>query len=93
MYVTVRGKVNPETGMVINMQQLGEIIRRRVTAKLDHHNLNIDVDFLQGRITTLENIVAAVWVELEEEIRCAGAELHKIKIVETENNYVEYYGE
>lgn len=92
MYVTVKGDVNPETGMVMNMKLLGDIVRQQVTDKLDHHNLNTDVDFLQGWITTSENIAIAAWEQLEGEIKKAGAELYKIKIAETENNYVEYYG-
>lgn len=92
MYVTVRGEVNPRTGMVMNMKLLGDIVRRLVTDKLDHHNLNTDVDFLQGVITTSENIAIAAWNQLADEIKKAGAELYKIKIAETENNYVEYYG-
>ena len=76
----------------MNMKLLGDIVRQQVTDKLDHHNLNTDVDFLQGRITTSENIAIAAWEQLEGEIKKAGAELYKIKIAETENNYVEYYG-
>ena len=76
----------------MNMKLLGDIVRRLVTDKLDHHNLHTDVDFLQGVITTSENIAIAAWNQLADEIKKAGAELYKIKIAETENNYVEYYG-
>ncbi len=79
--------------MVINLKELSNILQQKVVDKLDHHNLNTEVDFLQGMIVSAENIVMAVWRELEADIRAAGAQLHKIKLIETENNSIEYYGE
>jgi 6-pyruvoyltetrahydropterin/6-carboxytetrahydropterin synthase len=53
----------------------------------------MDVDFLKNVITSSENIVVSIWNQLDEPIKATGCSLHKIKLVETENNYVEYYGE
>lgn len=93
MYVTVKGDINPETGMVINIKELSEVIKNKVIDKLDHRNLNLEVDFLQGMIMSAENITIAIWKELENGLKTTGAKLHKIKLIETENNYIEYYGE
>lgn len=93
LFVTVKGKVDEQTGVVINLKELSQIIKDRVIEKLDHKNLNIEVDFLKGKITSTENIIIAIWNELLADIKKANAILHKIKLVETENNFAEYYGE
>jgi len=92
MYITVKGAVSNETGFVVNLKDLSKIINFRIIDKIDHKNLNLEVDFMKNRIVSTENIAIAIWEELEEEIRQIGADLHCIKIVETENNFVEYYG-
>ncbi len=92
MYITVKGEVSKETGFVVNLKGLSKIIKTRIIQKIDHKNLNIEVEFMKDRIVSTENIAIAIWEELEEDIRQIGAELHCIKIVETENNFVEYYG-
>jgi 6-pyruvoyltetrahydropterin/6-carboxytetrahydropterin synthase len=93
LYVTVKGNVNPETGFVVNLKELSLIINNLVIEKLDHKNLNLDVDFLRGVIMSTENLAMAIWQQLEQPVRHLGAELHKIRIEETENNSVEYFGE
>jgi 6-pyruvoyltetrahydropterin/6-carboxytetrahydropterin synthase len=92
LWITVRGEVSEEEGFVINLETLKKIIHNRVILKLDHKNLNLDTDFLKGKIVTTENLAMAIWTELEAEIRKTGAELHCVKIEETENNTIEYYG-
>ena len=92
MYITVKGEVSKETGFVVNLKDLSKIIKIRIINKIDHKNLNLEVDFMKGHIVSTENIAIAIWEELEEDIQQIGAELHCIKIVETENNFVEYYG-
>ncbi len=92
LYVTIKGNINKETGMVLNMNQLKEIIREKIIEKVDHRNLNLEVDFMKGLNATTENLVKAIWDELEEPVRTIGAELYCVKIEETENNSVEYYG-
>jgi 6-pyruvoyltetrahydropterin/6-carboxytetrahydropterin synthase len=93
LFVTVKGQINPETGFVVNLKELSLIINKLVIEKLDHKNLNLDVDFLKGLIVSTENLALAIWNELEQPVRHLGAELHKIRIEETENNSVEYFGE
>lgn len=92
LFVTVKGEINPETGFVVNLKDLSRILRTRVIDKIDHKNLNIEVDFMKGKIVSTENIAVAIWDQIEEEIRAIGAELHCVKIIETENNFVEYFG-
>jgi len=92
IYVTAKGIPNPETGFVMNLKDLSEIIKAEVIEPLDHKNLNMDVPFLKGILASTENVVIEIWERMVEPIRKAGGELVKIKLVETENNYVEYFG-
>lgn len=91
LLVTVKGIPNPDTGFVINAKILSEIIQKEVCEKLDHKNLNLDVDFMQGKLTSVENLVIEIWKILAQKI--TNCQLHSIKIYETENIYVEYFGE
>ncbi len=92
LYITVRSEVNQKTGFVINLKDLSSILKTKIIDKVDHKNLNIEVDFMQGKIVSTENIAIAIWDELEAEIKKFGAALHCVKLVETENNFVEYFG-
>jgi 6-pyruvoyltetrahydropterin/6-carboxytetrahydropterin synthase len=89
--VVVSGNVNPDTGFVIDIKKLKEIIHKNVISKVDHKNLNIDTEFMKGLIPTSENIVTAIWNQLENKI--SGGKLYSVKLYETENNYFEYRGE
>ncbi len=93
LFVTVSGIVVNETGYVIDLKELSTIIKRRVIDKLDHANLNIEVDFMKDTITSAENIAIKIFEELEDDIKNLGCKLQRIKLEETENNYVEYYGQ
>lgn len=92
LYVTVKGELNPETGFVVNVKRLSTIIKEKVIEKLDHRNINIDVDFMQGKIASTENLAIGIWEQLKPAIEALGIELHCVKIQETENNFVEYFG-
>lgn len=92
IYVTVKGMPNPDTGFVINLKDLSQIIKDEVIEPLDHKNLNLDVPFLEGLLASTENVVIQVWERIKQPIADAGGELAKIKLVETENNFVEYFG-
>ncbi len=92
LYVTIKGNIRQDTGYVANLKSVSMIIREKIIEKIDHKNINLEVDFMNGRIASAENIVIAIWEELETPIRKLGAELHRIKLEETENNFVEYYG-
>ncbi|RMD49123.1 MAG: 6-carboxytetrahydropterin synthase [Ignavibacteria bacterium] len=89
--VVVKGEIDPETGYVIDLKILKEIIYKNIISKVDHKNLNTDVDFMEGIIPTAENIAVACWNQLVDKL--PSGELHSIKIYETENNYAEYKGE
>jgi 6-pyruvoyltetrahydropterin/6-carboxytetrahydropterin synthase len=89
--VTVVGDVDQETGFVLDIKKLKQIILDNVISKVDHKNLNIDTDFMSGVIPTSENITIAIWNQLEDKIR--GGKLFSIKLYETENNYFEYKGD
>lgn len=92
IFVTIKGEPNPETGFVINLKQLSKIVRTKITEQADHKNLNLEVPFMKNRIPTSENIAIAIWEEIEEDIIKLNCSLHSIKVVETENNSVEYFG-
>ena len=92
LFVTVKGEPDAENSFVINMNTLKKIIHDKIIVKVDHKNLNIDVDFMKGLVATTENLAIAIWNELEEVIGETGAILHCIRIEETENNSIEYYG-
>lgn len=93
LYVTIKGMTVPETGFVMNLTELKKIINEVVINRLDHKNINLEVDFMKGKIATTENLAIAIWNELEPHVKNRGAILHCVRIVETENNYVDYYGE
>ena len=92
LFVTVKGNLRAESGFVINMNTLKQIIKERIIDKVDHKNLNIDVDFMNGLIATTENLAVAIWNEIKAPIEKEGAMLHCVRIEETENNSIEYYG-
>ena len=92
IFVTVKGVPSSETGFVINLKNLSSILKEEVVEPLDHKNLNLDVPFLKGILASTENMAIQIWERIKEPIASAGGELVKIKLVETENNFVEYYG-
>ena len=92
LFVTVKGEVNTKTGFVVNLKDLAKIIQEKVIDKLDHKNLNLDVDFMKDKMASTEVLAIAIWQELEANIVQLGATLHCIKVQETENNFVEYFG-
>jgi 6-pyruvoyltetrahydropterin/6-carboxytetrahydropterin synthase len=92
LYVTVKGEMNTETGCLVNLSLLGQLIRHEIIDKLDHKNINIEVDFMKGKIISSENIAQSIWEQLNPRIREMGIMLHCVKIEETENNVVEYFG-
>ena len=93
LFVTVKGEINPDTGYLIDLRTLKDIVRTLVTDKLDHKNVNLDVDFMRGKMASTEVMATEIFNQLKGPLEQSGAILHKVKLVETENNYVEYYGE
>jgi 6-pyruvoyltetrahydropterin/6-carboxytetrahydropterin synthase len=92
LIVTVKGIPNPETGFVINLKDLSKIIKTEVVDIFDHKNLNLDVDCMKDILASTENMVIKIWEILEQPILKAGGILAKIRLEETENNFVEYFG-
>ena len=92
LYVTVKGEINPETGFVIDLKELKRIFTVYVTDVLDHKNINLDVNFMKGKMASTEVLAVAIFDVLEPHVQKEGAILHSIKLYETENNFVEYFG-
>jgi 6-pyruvoyltetrahydropterin/6-carboxytetrahydropterin synthase len=92
LYVTVKGTPNPDTGFLYDVKKLSVIIKERVIEKIDHRNLNMDVDFLQGKMCSTENLAVGIWNELVPYLP-PEIKLHCIKLYETASIYVEYFGE
>jgi 6-pyruvoyltetrahydropterin/6-carboxytetrahydropterin synthase len=89
--ITVSGPVDPRTGYVIDLARVKAIVQQEVVELIDHRNINVEVEFMKGVIPTTENIAVACWRVLRGKF--APGTLHRIKLWETENHYVEYYGD
>lgn len=92
MHITVKGEPHPDTGFVFNAKTLGDLIKEVIVEKVDHRNLNMDVDFMQGKFTSAENLCIGIWNEIKQPVEKNGVQLHCVKLIETRNIYVEYYG-
>jgi 6-pyruvoyltetrahydropterin/6-carboxytetrahydropterin synthase len=92
LYVTVKGTPDPDTGFIMNLKTLSTLIRTHVIDKLDHKNLNLDVDFMRGKLASTENLAMAIWEQLADKIAQPNCTLYAIKLYETERNFVTYYG-
>ena len=92
LFVTVKGEINPETGFVIDLKELKRIITVYVTNELGHRNINLDVDFMKGKMASTEVLAVTIFEVLKPHVETQGAILHSIKLFETENNFVEYFG-
>jgi 6-pyruvoyltetrahydropterin/6-carboxytetrahydropterin synthase len=93
LFVTVKGSPQPDTGYCVDLKDVSTIIKDNVIEKIDHRNINLDVDFMRGKLASTENLTLAIWEVLESKIKDLGAQLHCVKIYESENNFVEYFGE
>ena len=91
LLVTVKGIPSPQTGFVFDVKKLSELIKEHVIEKVDHKNLNVDVDFMRDKMCSTENLAIACWEELQPHLP-EGVELHSIKLYETPRIYVEYFG-
>lgn len=92
LFVTVKGEVSQETGFLVDLKWLKKVINTNVIDKLDHQNLNLDVDFMKDKLASTENLAIAIWDILNPLIAEEGVQLHSVKVYETENNFVEYLG-
>ncbi len=92
LIVTVKGEINPDTGFVMNLSDLKTLIRELVIEQVDHANLNHDVPFMQGKLASTEVLAEEIWKVLNPAIAQHGCNLHRIRLEETENNAVEFFG-
>jgi len=91
LYVTLKGEPDPDTGFVYDVKRLSIIVKEYVIDKLDHKNLNMDVDFMTGKLCSIENLVIGIWNQLEPHLP-REVRLHCLKLYETPRIFVEYYG-
>lgn len=89
--VCIAGTPDPSTGFVVDLKLVKEILHRTFLEKVDHKNLNVDVDFMRGINPTTENIAIAAWKQIAPHI--PHGKLYSVRVYETENNFVEYRGE
>lgn len=92
LWVTVKGEIDPETGFVANLSHVSDLIKKNILDKVDHKNLDMDVDFMKGKLSSTETLAVEFWKQLVGPINQLGCVLHGIKIQETDKNYVEYFG-
>lgn len=95
LYVTIKGDPDPDTGFVMNFKDLKKTVKDEVLELVDHKNLNIDVPFMQDKLTSCENLIIEFWNILEPLIKeesWGRASLHALKLYETPTSYAEYYG-
>ena len=91
LIVTVKGEVNPDTGFLIDAKNLSTILNKYVCDKLDHKNLNLDVDFMNGKLASTENLAIAIWHQITPHLP-ENVKLHCVKLYETPRICVEYFG-
>lgn len=92
LWVTIKGMPSPDTGYSMDARILSKLIREKVIDKVDHKNLNIDVDFMQGKMTSAENLAIGIWEQLQPHLP-EGVFLHCVRVNETPRIFVEYFGE
>lgn len=92
LHVTIKGKPNPDTGFIIDLKDLKQIIHEQVIEPMDHTNLNMDVPFMKDILPSIENLSFVIWNRIAPHLP-ENCSLHKILLFETDNHYVEYYGE
>lgn len=94
LIVTVKGEPDADTGFVIDLKVLGDIIKREIIDQVDHKNLNLDVPFMQGKMASCELLIMEIWKLLDHALQAVTeARLHQIRLYETPKNFVDYYGE
>ena len=90
--VVLRGKMDPKTGMIVNISDLKREIKTGVLDKVDHRNLDLDVEYFKENVSTAENIAVFVWEQMKEAMKNPEL-LYEVKLYETERNIVTYRGE
>lgn len=91
LIVTIKGEVDKDTGFLMDVKKLSEILQIYVCDKLDHRNLNLDVAFMHGKLASTENLAIAIWEQITPHLP-TNVKLHCIKLYETPRICVEYFG-
>ena len=91
LYVTIKGEPSSDTGFLFDVKKLSGIIKEHIIEKLDHMNLNLDVDFMHGKMCSTENLAIGIWNQLKAHLP-DGIQLHAVKLYETPRIFVEYFG-
>lgn len=92
LFVTIKGEPDPSTGFVFDVKQLSILIKTHIIEKLDHKNLNMDVDFMKDKMCSTEHLAIGIWNELRFHLP-KSVQLHCVKLYETPRIYVEYFGD
>ena len=91
LFITVEGEIDPETGFVMDLKAVKDIVNEKVVVDVDHKNLNLEVPWMEGVIPSTENFVVRIWERIAGELP-PGVELSKLQLWETPRHYVEYEG-
>lgn len=89
--VTVKGRVDPRSGFVVDLKQLKDVMSREVIDALDHRHLNLEVPEFRDQIPTTENLAISIWQRLQPKLDIA--QLHRVRVYETVDLFVDFYGE
>ena len=92
LWVTICGEADPETGMLMNIKALSRLIKESVVHQVDHRNFNVDVPFMEGLTPTTENLARQIWQQLAPQLQGTRAQLYRVRLYETENHFVDYFG-
>ncbi len=92
LLVTIKGEPSSDTGFIFDVKKLSNLIREHVIEVVDHRNLNVDVEFMKGKMCSTENLAIGIWDQLAQHLP-AEVQLHSIRLYETPRIYVEYFGE
>lgn len=92
LHVTVKGVPHPDTGFCMDLKVLSELIKLKVEDPLDHKNINLDVEWMNGKMASTENLIIEIWDQIVDAIAESGCTLHQLRLYETDNNYADYFG-
>ncbi|MEQ8904891.1 6-carboxytetrahydropterin synthase [Ekhidna sp.] len=95
LITSVKGEIDPETGFVVDLKKLSDVINHEIIEKIDHRNINLDVPFMKGKIGSCENLIIEFWKILHPLVNKMNpdASLHRLRLYETPRNFIDYYGE
>lgn len=94
LIVSVKGEIDSETGFVVDLKKLSDLIKNEILVKVDHKNLNLDVPFMEGKMASCENLIVEFWNILAPKVNqlATHASLYRLRLYETPRNFVDYYG-